>query len=159
MLKFDINILWTIVNLVLFYIIMRFLLLKPIKKVINARKEMIDNQFKEAADTVESANQTLANYEQKLAGVEDEAKGIVDDAKEKAKKEYSKILDRANDDAQKLMEDAQKKIDQDAEASRLAVKEEIAKLAVETAEKVVGAKIDATTDSDIYDKFLNESRD
>lgn len=159
MLKFDINILWTIVNLIIFFIIMRFLLLKPIKKVIDARKELIDNQFKEAADTVESANQTLADYEQKLAGAEDEAKEIIDDAKEKAKKEYSKIIDKANDDVQKMKDDAQKRIDQETKASRLAVKEEIAKLAVETAEKVVGAKIDAETDSDIYDKFLNESSD
>lgn len=52
--------------------------------------------------------------------------------------------------------DAQKKIARDSENARTAVKEEIAKLAIETAEKVVGETVSAETDSKIYDEFLNE---
>lgn len=159
MLKFDFNLLWTVVNLIIFFLIMRFLLLKPIKKVITQRQELIDKQFKDAENTMDSANETLEKYEAKLANAEDEAKEIIDDARSKAKVEYNKIIDKASDDVEKMKVDAQKRIDQETEASRLAVKEEIAKLALETAQKVVGENINAQTDSDIYNKFLNESRD
>lgn len=157
MLKFDFNLLWTIVNLIIFYLLMRLFLIKPIKKTLQARKELIDNQFKEAEDTVNAANEKMADYEDKIKNVNTEAKGIISDARDKAKVEYNKILDKANNDATRLKQDAQKQIELDTENARRDVKEELAKLAMEAAQKVVGESVSAKTDAEIYDKFLNES--
>ena len=159
MLKFDFNLLWTIFNLIIFYLLMRLFLIKPIRKTLQARKELIDNQFKEAEDTVNAANEKMADYEDKIKNVDTEAKEIISDARDKAKVEYNKILDKANDDAAKMKQDAQKQIKQDTENARRDVKEELAKLAMETAQKVVGESVNAQTDADIYNKFLNESRE
>lgn len=157
MLKFDFNLLWTIVNLIIFYLLMRFFLIKPIKKTLQARKELIDNQFKEAEDTVNAANEKMADYEDKIKNVNTEAKEIISDARDKAKVEYNKILDKANNDATRLKQDAQKQIELDTENARRDVKEELAKLAMEAAQKVIGESVSAKTDAEIYDKFLNES--
>lgn len=157
MLKFDFNLLWTIVNLIIFYLLMRFFLIKPIKKTLQARKELIDNQFKEAEDTVNAANEKMADYEDKIKNLNTEAKEIISDARDKAKVEYNKILDKANNDATRLKQDAQKQIELDTENARRDVKEELAKLAMEAAQKVVGESVSAKTDAEIYDKFLNES--
>ena len=157
MLKFDFNLLWTIFNLIIFYLLMRLFLIKPIRKTLQARKELIDNQFKEAEDTVNAAYEKMADYEDKIKNVDTEAKEIISDARDKAKVEYNKILDKANDDAAKMKQDAQKQIKQDTENARRDVKEELAKLAMETAQKVVGESVNAQTDADIYNKFLNES--
>ena len=157
MLKFDFNLLWTIVNLIIFYLLMRFFLIKPIKKTLQARKELIDNQFKEAEDTVNAANEKMADYEDKIKNVNTEAKEIISDARDKAKVEYNKILDKPNNDATRLKQDAQKQIELDTENARRDVKEELAKLAMEAAQKVVGESVSAKTDAEIYDKFLNES--
>lgn len=157
MLKFDFNLLWTIFNLIIFYLLMRFFLIKPIKKTLQARKELIDNQFKEAEDTVNAANEKMADYEDKIKNVNTEAKEIISDARDKAKVEYNKILDKANNDATRVKQDAQKQIELDTENARRDVKEELAKLAMEAAQKVVGESVSAKTDAEIYDKFLNES--
>ena len=157
MLKFDFNLLWTIFNLIIFYLLMRLFLIKPIRKTLQARKELIDNQFKEAEDTVNAANEKMADYEDKIKNVDTEAKEIISDARDKAKVEYNKILDKANDDAVKMKQEAQKQIKQDTENARRDVKEKLAKLAMETAQKVVGESVNAQTDADIYNKFLNES--
>lgn len=156
MLKFDFNLLWTIVNLIIFFLLMRLFLLKPIKKVLASRKELIDGQLKQAKDTVKQADEKLADYEAKISNADEEAKSIIGDARDKAKVEYNKIVDKASDDVAKMKADAQKKIARDSENARTAVKEEIAKLAIETAEKVVGETVSAETDSKIYDEFLNE---
>ena len=134
MLKFDFNLLWTIFNLIIFYLLMRLFLIKPIRKTLQARKELIDNQFKEAEDTVNAANEKMADYEDKIKNVDTEAKEIISDARDKAKVEYNKILDKANDDAVKMKQEAQKQIKQDTENARRDVKEELAKLAMETAQ-------------------------
>ena len=113
MLKFDFNLLWTIFNLIIFYLLMRLFLIKPIKKTLQARKELIDNKFKEAEDTVNAANEKMADYEDKIKNVNTEAKEIISDARDKAKVEYNKILDKANNDATRVKQDAQKQIELD----------------------------------------------
>lgn len=159
MLKFDINIVWTLFNLILFYVLMRVFLFKPIKRTLDARKQLIDNQFKSAQDKEDSAIALKAQYESQLSGVEDEKKQIIADAKKDAKAQYDKIVAKAGDDAEKIKSDAKKASDIECEKARLAVKEEIAALAMETAAKVVGKEASADTDSELYNKFLNESSD
>lgn len=159
MLKFDFNFIWTIINLILFFVLMRFLLFKPIKKILTQRQEMIDNQFRDAENAKEQADLLKNQYESELAGVEDEKKQIITDARADAKAEYDKIVNRAQTDADRIKSDARKAADSETEKARLAVKESIAQLAMETAEKIVGEKTSAEIDSGIYDKFLNESSD
>lgn len=159
MLKFDLNFLWTIINLILFFVLMRFLLFKPIKKILTQRQEMIDNQFKDAENAREQADSLKSLYEAELAGVEDEKKQIITDARADAKTEYDKIVNRAQSDADRIKSDARKAAEAESEKARLSVKEGIAQLAMETAAKVVGEKSSADIDSSIYDKFLNESSD
>lgn len=159
MLKFDFNFLWTIINLILFFVLMRVFLFKPIKKVIDARRELIDQQFRDADDAKTEAQKLKSQYQNRLEDAENEKKQIIVDAKASAKTEYDKIVDKAQLDADKIRNDAKKAADAETEKARLAVKEEIAALAMETAEKVVGSKASAELDSDLYDKFLNESSD
>ena len=159
MLKFDFNLLWTVFNLIIFFVLMRLFLFKPIKKAIEGRRAMLDGQLKQAKDTVNEANEKLADYEERIKNVDLEAQGIISDARGKAKVEYNRILEKANDDVAKLKQDARRQIEQETENARRDVKEEIARLAMETAEKVVGESVSAKTDAEIYDKFLNESSD
>lgn len=159
MLKFDFNFIWIIINLILFFVLMRAFLFKPIKKVLDKRQEMIDEKFRDAESAREQADLMKSQYEAELAGVEDEKKQIITDARADAKAAYDKILNRAQNDADRIKSDARKAADAETEKARMAVKEGIAQLAMETAAKVVGEKTSAEIDSSIYDKFLNESSD
>lgn len=157
MLKFDWNMLWTIINLIVFFVLMRLVLFKPIKKTIAQRKELIDNQFKQAEDINAQADKKLADYEARIANVKLEGDQIIADARDSAKIEYNKIIDRAEKDTDDIREQGRKQIAIEQENARRASKEEIAALAMQTAEKVVGKSVSAQTDSDLFDEFLNES--
>lgn len=157
MLKFDWNILFTLINLVIFYLLMKRFLFKPILKVMNKRKEMINKQFQDADDAKSQALELKKQYEDRLKGADDETERILGEARENAKTEYSRIIDRAQQDVVKMKEDAQKQIDAESEKAMRNAKENIASLAIEAAEKVVGANVDAEKNSAIFDEFLNES--
>ncbi|MGN1123359.1 MAG: F0F1 ATP synthase subunit B [Eubacterium sp.] len=159
MLKFDWNILFTLINLVIFYFLIRRFLFKPILNAMDKRREMIDKQFKEADEAKSQAQELKNEYEAQLDGVENEKKQIISDARKNAKQEYNKILDKAQADADKLKADAKRSSDLACEKAKLAVKEEIASLAMEAAQKVVESSTSPQTDSDLYDEFLNESSD
>jgi F-type H+-transporting ATPase subunit b len=157
MLKFDWNLLFTVINLVVFFVLMKIFLFKPIKKTMDKRKELINKQFKDAEDANIAAEAKMADYESRIANVEVEAEQIINDAKDSAKVEYGKIIDRAEIDARQLKDNAKKQIQAETENARKAAKEEIASLAMQAAEKVVGANVSDKTNSDIFDEFLNES--
>ena len=40
MLKFDWNMLWTVINLIIFFVLMKVFLFKPIKKTMEKRQEL-----------------------------------------------------------------------------------------------------------------------
>ena len=159
MLKFDWNMLWTLINLLLFYVMMRIFLFKPIKKAIDERNKLLDKRFSDAEECQKQADSIKAEYEKQLSGVEEEKKVILADANVKARKEYNKIVDRAQADADKIKRDARRSADMELETARISAKEQIAEIAMETAAKIVGNQSSAELDSELYDKFLNESSD
>ena len=159
MIKFNINMLFGVIDLIVFFIFMRLFLFKPIKRVIDARKELVAKQLKDAEETNAEAEAKLADYEEKIADAEAERDKIIADAKDDAKTEYDKILDRAEAEAKQIKTDAKAQIEADRESAKKEAREEIASLAMQAAEKVVGANISAETDSAIFDEFLNEGSD
>ncbi|MGN0534493.1 MAG: F0F1 ATP synthase subunit B [Eubacterium sp.] len=159
MLKFDWNILWTFINLIIFFVLMRLFLFKPIKRTLDKRKELIDDQFRQADETNSLAEELKQQYEAQLEGVEDEKKQILAKTRESAKNEYNTILDRAHNEADKIKADAKKAADIETEKARRAIKEEIAQLAMETAEKVVGRQASSDVDNEIYNEFLGKGSD
>lgn len=156
MLKFDINSVFTIINLIVFYLLMKKFLFGRIKKVLDKRNEMIESQIKEAEDVNAEADKKLADYNEKIAGYEAEGDKIISDAKDNAKVEYDKIITRAQADADSMKEKAREQIEADTLSAKKAAREEIASLAIQAAEKVVGGSVNAETDSAIFDEFLNE---
>ena len=159
MLKFDWNFLVMLLNLIIFFVLMKVFLFKPIMRVMEKRKEMINNQFKEADEAQAQAEELKKEYEEKLENIGDESQRIIDDAKENAKVEASKIIERAESDADKLLDEAKKQAVVEREIEMRAARENIAELAMEAAAKVVGANVSDKTNSDIFDEFLNESSD
>ncbi len=159
MLKFDINALFTLVNLIIFYLLMKKFLFGRIKKVIEARRKMIDGEFKKAKETNAEADKKLEEYENRIASYKTEGEQIITDAKESAKAEYEKIIGKAESDVASLKAEAEREIEEEKLAAKKASKEEIASLAMEAAEKIVEKSVSAETDSAIFDEFLNESSD
>ena len=157
MLRFDWNFLFMLINLIIFFLLMKRFLFKPIMKVMDKRKEMIDNQFNDAENANNQALELKKQYEEKIENINEESESIISDASESAKAEYAKIIDKAEADAEKLKAVAKKQAETECENERRMAREDIANLAMEAAAKVIGANVSAETNSDIFNEFLNES--
>ncbi len=156
MLKFNWNFLFTLINLIIFFLLMRKFLFKPIMNVLDKRKEMIDNQFSDAEKAKSSANELKTEYEEKIENINAESDKIIGKAKEAARAEYDKIMGRAEIDAENLKAAAKRQADAAVENEMRAARENIAGIAIDAAVKVLGANVCAETDSSIFDEFLNE---
>ena len=140
MLKLDWNLLITLINFMVFYLLMRKFLIKPVTRIMEERKKLIEDGLNQARQDQEEALKLKEQYEAALTDAREESGKIVADARQSAKKEYDRVLQEARADAGALMENAQKNIALEKEKALLDLKGQVAGLAIEAARKVTGRK-------------------
>ena len=115
MLTFNSGLLWTFVNLIVFFIILKKLLFQPVMGMIEKREQMISGQIEDAEQKNTQAGLLKERYEAELKNANQEAARIVKTAKERGKEEYEKILRDAGAEASKIIADARKTIETERE--------------------------------------------
>ncbi len=148
------NILFTVINLLIFFLIIKFFLLKPIKNIMDKRQQMIQDDFDSAAKTKKEAEQLKDEYEGNIQSAKEEAAKITDTAKKNAAKQRENLLETANEEARNIVEKAQKNAQAEYDKTISKLESEIAGLALVAATKVVK---NSTSEEDVsdFDKFLN----
>ena len=95
MLNLDWNIVWTIVNILVLFLLLKHFLFKPITEMMESRTAEIENNLKDAEDQKQKASELTAQYEEKLQGAHAEAAQIVSEARQRGQREYDAILKTA----------------------------------------------------------------
>ena len=156
MLRLDINLVFTIINLLILYFLMRKFLFKPVNGIIAKREEAIQKQFAEAEEAKVQAAKLKEDYEASLKSAKDEADQIVSAAREKGRAEYDRILKSADEDAARKLQKAEETIAEEKAKSLRSMEKEIETLVMAAATKVVGEKVTTENSQNFYDEFITE---
>lgn len=154
MIQFNISLIYTIINLVVFYLLLKKFLFKPVMGIMEKRNKMIADGLQNAADTQKEAKRLKADYEKALSGAKEQSDQIVDKARTQAKTEYDRILVEANEKAGIMLENAKKTIEVERQRTMNTLQSEIAGLAMQAAKKIVDEKTENQGNKGIYDQFL-----
>ena len=157
MLTFNSGLLWTFVNLIVFFLILKKLLFQPVMGMIEKREQMISGQIEDADQKNTQAGLLKEKYEAELKNANQEAAMIVKTAKERGKEEYEKILRDAGAEASKIIADASKTIETEREKAVQGIQNEIAQVAIAAASKVIQENVDQASNEKILDDFLREA--
>ena len=157
MLTFNSGLLWTFVNLIVFFLILKTLLFQPVMGMIEKREQMISGQIEDAEQKNTQAGLLKEKYEAELKNANQEAAMIVKTAKERGKEEYEKILRDAGAEASKIIADASKTIETEREKAVQGIQNEIAQVAIAAASKVIQENVDQASNEKILDDFLREA--
>ena len=157
MLTFNSGLLWTFVNLIVFFLILKKLLFQPVMGMIEKREQMISVQIEDAEQKNTQAGLLKEKYEAELKNANQEAAMIVKTAKERGKEEYEKILRDADAEASKIIADASKTIETEREKAVQGIQNEIAQVAIAAASKVIQENVDQASNEKILDDFLREA--
>ena len=128
------NILWTVVNLLVLYLVFKKFLFKP---VINAREDMIKQQFDDAKKSQEEADALKASYDEKLESAKTEADEIIVNARNRAQEEHEAALEKTRKETEVMLEKAKADIATEKEKATEAAQADIARLALIAARKIV----------------------
>ena len=159
MLNLDWNIVWTIVNILVLFLLLKHFLFKPITEMMESRTAEIENNLKDAEDQKQKASELTAQYEEKLQGAHAEAAQIVSEARQRGQREYDAILKTAGQDAQKEQERARADMEREREEMLRGVQENVTELVLLTASKLSQKELDQESDRKLVDAFLSETGD
>lgn len=155
MLKVDINLLFTAINLLVLYILMKLFLFKPIHKILEKRQGIVDKNLADADAARTSALAMEQQHSQALKGIDQERKTVLDQARKEASQEYERIMADANHQAKNVIEDARVEAEkQKADILRKA-HSEITDMVIAATAKVISGPVQ--NDPGLYDKFLEKA--
>ena len=157
MISINLNLVWTIINLVVLYLLLRHFLIGPVMNIMEQRKQMIDDGFKNAEAAQADANRLKQEYETALSGAKQESVQLIEDARKSAKAEYDRIVSEAGEKADTMIESAKENVRIEREQTMKELKSQIAGLAAASAAKVISGNADEKESRDLYDQFLKEA--
>ena len=96
MLRLDINLVFTIIDLLIWYAIIRIFLFKRINRVIDQREQAIQSRYADAQKLQDEAAAEKDKYAASQAQIEAEKTRVMNQAQEDARTEYNHILEEAN---------------------------------------------------------------
>ncbi len=153
------TVLWTGINLVVLYLLMRHFLFKPVTAMMEQRAKAIEDGLSQAEAAKQAAQALDQENEARLAQVRGQADQIVAQAKLQGQREYDQIISSAQADAQAIRADAQAQMEAERRQMLQDAQQQVAALALLAAAKVSGHAMDQEGDRDLVEDFLREAGD
>ena len=148
---------WSALTFGVFFLLIKYVLLPPVKRTMDLRAEAIRSDLDAAETAKASASSAAGNVDDQLAGARAEAAAVIDAARSEAETERQSILAQANAEVSKMKELA----DADLAAARsdalAQVRPKVAELASSAASKAMDRTIDVEAARPIVDSFLSNS--
>lgn len=156
MLKLDWNLLWTVVNLIILFLLLKKFLFGPVCKMMDERQAKIQADLDGAAAAKQEAEKMKKDYEAEISGAHAEALQITKDAKFRAEKECDLMIENARAESAKILSEAEKSAQREKDRALDSAQVEIADLAILAAAKVIRKNVDSDSDRETVNEFLSE---
>jgi F-type H+-transporting ATPase subunit b len=157
MLNIDLwDILWTVINLLVFYLLLKKFLFGPVTIMMDRRAKMIQDDIDSAKAAKQESEKMKSEYEAELKDAHTQAVKITTDAKQRADRECQEMLEEARKDAARMISDAEKTIEQEQANAISQAKDQIADLAVMAAAQVLARNIDEDSNKAFAEQLLAE---
>ena len=127
-----------------------------VSALLEERREKIQGDLESAEQTRTQAEQELAEYREQLATARQEANGIIEEARKTAEQVRADVQARAEREAAATVTKAQEEIRAERDRVFQELRGEIGEIAVELAERVVGASLDAKSHQRLIDEYIDE---
>ena len=153
------QILISLVNLFLLFLIIKKFLFGPVKKVLDQRQSQLDEQYAAAESAEIQANENRKAWEEKLAGANTEADAILQSATDNAKYRGDKMIAEAKERADGIIRSAQNEAELERKKAADGIKREIVEVSGALTEKMLEREINTEDHRDLIDSFIEKIGD
>lgn len=147
---------WTIINFVIFLIIIRVVFYKPVLKVLDDRKRQVESDLSRAEQTRREAEELQVKYQEQVGNAQREAQELLNRAARMAEEKKAEIVAQAQSEATRMIEKAQEAINREKERALAELRDEVANLALLAAGKVINKALTAEDHHRLVKDFIQE---
>lgn len=148
---------WQVVTFLILLIILKKYAWKPVLNAIKAREERIKGALESAEEAKLEMKQLKADNEIIIKEAKDERNKLLQEARDLKTHMIEEAKTQAGDEAKKIIEGAKLKIESEKDAAISEIKELVATLSVEIAEKILKKELDDKKDQ--QDLIKNSLKD
>lgn len=148
------QILISLANLLIMFLILKRFLFKPVQKMFAERKAQVERIYNEADENRSAAVSMKQEYETRMATAREEADGLVRSAVQTAQRRGDAIVAEASSQASHIKQKAEEEIAQEKRQMLQDVRGEMSDLAVSIASKVVEREIKKEDHEHFVDDFI-----
>ncbi|MBP3605575.1 MAG: F0F1 ATP synthase subunit B [Clostridia bacterium] len=146
-------------NLLILYLVLRKILFRPIKGMIDSRQKEIDDMYESAEKDKSAAEAMRKDYEERLENAAEESEQMLRDAQRRALLKEEEILKEAAEQARRTKERAEEQIALEKRQAMNDIKDEVSAIAIQIAEAVVARDVAAEEHAELIDGFIAEMGD
>ena len=150
------QILISLANLVILFLILKKFLYKPLQKMLDERRAQIDNDYADAESAKQSAEAKDAELTERLSHAKSEAEGIVKEAADIAKARGDKIVEDARATADGIIRQAEEDAELERKRVGETIKEQIVDVSTALAEKMLEREVNADDHKALIDDFIDK---
>jgi F-type H+-transporting ATPase subunit b len=145
-----------LVNMLLFFGILIYLLKKPLGTAFSERRAQINGALSEAATRKQKASQLASDIQSRLSQIEGEVASIMDRAREEGERQKREMVAAAEEEAKKILAAAQIEIDTKMKAARNELTAYARELATQRAQQLVEANLNDADRKRLFAESVKE---
>jgi len=150
------QVLTQIIGFLLMVWILRRFAWGPLLALLDARRNAIAGEFKEAERLKAEAEESKARFEQEMRSIDAHARQKLNEAVTEGQKVAAEIKSQAQQEAQARLQRAEDEIEREREKAKETLKEQVIHLSMRTAEKILRQKLDDPAQRKLVAEFVDE---
>lgn len=158
MLQINYNLIFTVINLLVLYAVLRVVFFKPINRMLEERQAQVEQDFADAAKAKAEAEAAQSASEAAKSAFEASKELEMMQAQQRAAEEYDRILAAAQQEADGIVSRAAQEAQQERADVIEQTQRELTALVMEATAKVVVSG-GAAEDAALYDQFLRTAEE
>lgn len=146
---------WGILSFAILFAVMVKFAFPAVQKAMTDRSERIRTSLDEAEHAKGEADSILDEYQRKLADARNESNRIIEEARQAADAVRQELIARAESDALELRQRTQQDLEAAQKQALENLKQQVARIAVGAAEKIIERNLDEATQQALVENFIN----
>lgn len=156
MLTLNWNIIWTFVDLIVLYVLLRKFLFARVQKVLDQRQELIQGQMDHAKEQEALANQNLQQARETVENATKEARDKAQRILEAASRKEKEQLQASEEEAKRILISSRKQAEQERKKLLADTQDEMVTIAMLAARKAVGNNINEEKEKALFEDLLKK---
>jgi len=153
------QILISLCNLVILFLIIKRFLYKPVKKMLAQRRAQVEKIYSDAEQARSEAQADREKWSEKISTADKQADAMIEKARSDAQRMEKQITDEAKRKADAVIKNAQAQILTDKKNAQDEIRGQIADVSVLIAEKIIGREINENDQRSVIESAISEMGD